>query len=428
MTPFAQASARGRIIQLADIIGPAFMPVHFDIARHGHRHYRLAGGRGSGKSSFASLEIALGLLASPKSDGIIFRKVADTLRESVAPQMRWAFSALALDRAWVWLPSLSMFRNAVTGQQLLLRGVDDPIKSKGIKSASGGFEYIWFEEFCEFHGMEEVRVVLQSVMRGGGNPLCLYTYNPPRDPNHWANMDALTARADTLRHRSDYTSMPAAWLGEAFIREAEELRLSDERSWRHAYMGEPTGLDSAVFSNIECREVSDSEIARMDRFVSGLDFGYAADPDVCVRAAVEKRARKLYIVGEFWGVRVSSDTLAEKVAGMCGCEPVTCDSADPRMISALRASGVRARPARKGPGSVAHGLRWLNERDSIVIDPRRCPNAAREFMGYAYQKDARGNVSPDPPDRDNHTIDALRYACESLTTVRAAATWRGGRT
>jgi PBSX family phage terminase large subunit len=414
-----------RTIWVTDLIGSAFMPVHADIARRGHRHYQLAGGRGSGKSTFASIEVALGLLANPNADGIIFRKVGATLGSSVVPQMRWAFDALALGDSWAYRPTAGAFVNTYTGQRLLLRGVDDPVKSKGLKSERDGFEYIWFEEFAEFQGMEEIRVVLQSVMRSGeGEPVCIYTYNPPSDPNHWANVSARAERADTLVHRSDYTMMPAAWLGEAFIEEAEALRELDERAWRHAYMGEAVGVDGSVFANIECREITKEERARFDRFVNGLDFGYASDPDVCVRAAVERSARRLYIVDEFWGIGTRAGALAERVMEICGREPVTCDSADPRLIDELRMRGVMARPARKGAGSVMHGIRWLAERAAIIIDPIRCPHSAREFLGYAYQRDGYGSYTQEPPDRDNHTIDALRYACEPISTLRLARTWK----
>ena len=90
------------------------------------------------------------------------------------------------------------------------------------------------------------------------------------------------------------------------------------------------------------------------------------------------------------------------------------------MIQELRARGVAAVGAKKGPGSVAHGIRWLQDLNQIVIDPARCPNAAREFSGYACRPDGRGGFLAEFPDRDNHTIDAARYALEPVIGMRTA--------
>ena len=85
---------------------------------------------------------------------------------------------------------------------------------------------------------------------------------------------------------------------------------------------------------------------------------------------------------------------------------ITCDSAEPRSIAQLRALGLRVTAARKGPDSVEHGLKWLQTRWEIVIDPERCPFAAREFAQYEYDRDREDRVLPRYPDHDNHTIDA----------------------
>ena len=108
------------------------------------------------------------------------------------------------------------------------------------------------------------------------------------------------------------------------------------------------------------------------------------------------------------------DQLAEKAKAIAGREYIVYDNADPRMIHELNRRGVRALPAKKGPGSIEHGMRWLQDLGAIVIDPVRCPNAAREFSTYEYPQDRYGNFLSAYPDKDNHAIDATRYACESL--------------
>ena len=75
--------------------------------------------------------------------------------------------------------------------------------------------------------------------------------------------------------------------------------------------------------------------------------------------------------------------------------------------------GIPARDAKKGPGSVEYSMKWLAGK-RIIIDPRRCPNAWREFSQYEYERDKQGNVISGFPDKDNHSIDATRYALERV--------------
>ena len=78
----------------------------------------------------------------------------------------------------------------------------------------------------------------------------------------------------------------------------------------------------------------------------------------------------------------------------------------------MRSYGLRVRGARKGPDSVEYGIKFLQDLEEIIIDPRRCPNTAREFLNYELERDAKGNFKAEFPDRDNHSIDAIRYALE----------------
>ena len=92
--------------------------------------------------------------------------------------------------------------------------------------------------------------------------------------------------------------------------------------------------------------------------------------------------------------------------------------------------GIKAIPVKKGAGSIGWGMRFLSQEvEQIIIDPARCPNTAREFSGYALETDGYGNAAAQYPDRDNHSIDAVRYALERRIRLRFAgsgAAQRGG--
>ena len=100
---------------------------------------------------------------------------------------------------------------------------------------------------------------------------------------------------------------------------------------------------------------------------------------------------------------------------------VTAESAEPRSNDELRARGLRIKAAKKGSGSVEFGIRWLQNLDEIIIDPVRCPNVRREFCGYSFIPDGHGGYRSEFPDKDNHSIDAVRYALEDDSTRRNTA-------
>ena len=410
-------------VRLSDCIAPAFRDLHRDILARDHAEYWLRGGRGSGKSSFVSLEILLGMARDENASAVVYRKVAGTLRESVFEQMLWAIGRLGLGGEYAARLEPLQIENLRTGQRILFRGADKPRKSKSIKLAKGYFGFLWFEELDEFSGMSDVRSIKASVLRGSEGGMTFCTYNPPQSARNWVNAEALVPRPDRRVHSSDYRDVPPEWLGRAFIDEAEFLRRTDERAWRHMYLGEITGSGGQVFDNLELRPLTEQELCA-GRSWCGLDFGFAVDPDAFIRAGYDPARRRLWVLDEFCQSRTPAEALAEEVRSRAD-GVVRCDSADPRLIHQLRERGVNAVAVKKGPGSVAAGMRWLQELSGIAIDPERCPRAAREFAGYEYPPAPDGGFLSEYPDRDNHLIDALRYAMEPEIRRKAARTLEG---
>ena len=125
-----------------------------------------------------------------------------------------------------------------TGQKILFRGCDDPKKLKSIKFQRGYAKFIWYEEADEFGGMAELRSLNQSLLRGGEKLCVFYSYNPPKSQSNWVNRECLQPKANRLVHTSDYRRVPPAWLGDAFLQEAEYLKELNEKAYRHEYLGE----------------------------------------------------------------------------------------------------------------------------------------------------------------------------------------------
>lgn len=409
-----------RKIVFPELIAPSFLSVHRDIGEKAHTHYALCGGRGSCKSSFVSLEIVKGIMADRTANAIAIRKIGKNIRGSVYEQLLWAVDMLGAGDLWDSRVSIPELIYKPTGQRIMFRGADDPRKFKSVKCAEGTIRYIWFEEADEFSGIDEIDTINQSLMRGNGSFFVFYTYNPPRSASQWINTEFAVPRPDRLLHKSDYRGVPAEWLGEAFIAEAEYLKQTDPVRYSNEYLGEMTGTGAEVFTNVRLHALPEELIRSFEHVYRGIDWGYGADPFVYIGTALENSRRTLYIFEEFYKCGAKFDVIAETLRRYTSSKNViTADSAEPRSNDELRDRGFCIRPAKKGQGSVEYGIRRLCDLTEIIIDPVRCPNAAREFTGYRLESDGNGGFRSGYPDKDNHTIDAVRYALEEVFSRRS---------
>lgn len=405
-------------VRISTIIGPAFYPVVRDIIENRHTHYDFSGGRGSLKSSFVSIMVPVLLMSNENTHALVLRKVANTLRDSVFAQYIWAIGELGAASMWEAKVSPMELIYKPTGQKILFRGADDPMKIKSIKVPFGYIGVTHFEEKDQFAGRAEIRTILQSTMRGGSKFWNFESYNPPISRDNWANKDTLEERADRLCHRSTYLEAPPEWLGSQFIAEAEHLKATDERAYRHEYMGEAVGTGGNVFENLELREITDDEIRRFDRIYQGVDWGFYPDPFAFVRIHYDTARNTIYVIDEICAHKQGNAESAEAIKKKKYDDAeIICDSAEPKSVMDFRTMGLKALAAVKGPGSVDYSMKWLQKR-KIVIDKKRTPHTFREFVGYEYERSKDGEIISGYPDKDNHCIDAMRYALERVWRKR----------
>lgn len=440
-TAEARRSMSAPRVPIEQCIAPAYMELHKDVAEGGHVIYNLPGGRGSCKSSFVSLEMVDGIMHDSEANGIVFRRYAATMRESTYAQVAWAIEELGASSLWRGSVSPMQYTYLPTGQVITFRGLDDAAKVKSIKPRRGIYRYVWFEEYSELLGVNQVRSALQSVMRGGGDFRVFNSFNPPLSVNNWANRAVLEPDDRAVTFRTTYLDVPRTWLGEDFIAEAERLKVVNPQAYRHEYMGEATGSGGEVFPNIETREITEDEEAQLEYVYSGLDFGFASDPAAFVRLAYDRKKQAVYFLGEIVAKHKSNAELADMIRAkgydkepgsayvspmlsMGGYRPptskpdpaeavITCDSAEPKSIADLRGLGLKVRACTKYPGCVQYRVKWLQTK-RLVIDPKRTPYALKEFTGYEYETTKDGEFTSDLPDRDNHTIDATAYALDRV--------------
>lgn len=398
-----------------DNVSSNFGGVSVCALKHRYTHYMAFGGRGSTKSSWASLIAIRLIMEHPDINGLVLRKVGNTLRDSVYAQYLWAIGVLGVAEYWDAKKNPLDLIYKPTGQRIMFRGADDPMKIKSIKVPMGYIGLTHFEELDQFAGDAEIRNILQSTMRGGSVFWNFETFNPPISRDNWANKEAATPRDDRICHHSTYLDLDdPEWLGEQFLNEAELLKARDERAYQHEYLGIPVGTGGNVFENLEIRDITEDEIKHFDRIYQGVDWGWFPDPFAFIRVHYDKARETIYVIAEKYENKFSNEASASWIKDSGYNDTwITCDSAEPKSIADYRSFAINAKEAIKGPGSVDYGMKWLQKR-KIVIDPKRTPNAYEEFVNYEYEKNKDDEWMSGYPDANNHLIDAMRYALERV--------------
>nr|DAV14388.1 MAG TPA: terminase large subunit [Caudoviricetes sp.] len=402
--------------RLSDIISPAFVEPHKAVKAHEVSEVVSKGGRASTKSSWISVELVLLILKNPQIHACVFRKYGNTLRTTVYAQIIWAITELGLTRKFRCTVSPMECVYIPTGQKIMFFGMDDPGKVKSIKVPFGYIGVDWFEELDQFDGPEQIRNVEQSTLRGGPFSMTFKSFNPPAMARNWANRYALEEKPGKLVHHSTYLTTPPEWLGPRFLADAEHLKATNPTAYRHEYLGEVVGSGTQVFENLQLRDISDEEISQFDRIYNGVDWGWYPDPWAWNRMHYDAARRTLYLFSELTRHRTSNqDTAALLMERIPQDELVIADSAEEKSVSDYKAFGLNCRASEKGPGSVAYSMKWLQSLTAIVIDPGRCPDTAREFTEYEYERDPKTNeVMEGYPDVANHHIDAVRYGTNRI--------------
>lgn len=401
---------------LNELIAPVFYRLHHQIKNHEYTHYWLRGGRGSTKSSFISLEIITGMMKNPDYNAIVFRKVGHYLKESVFEQLIWAIDKLNVVDFWrINLSPLGLTYKP-TGQRIIFRGCDDPKKIKSVKLRKGYFAYCWYEELDEFTGMNEIDTLNQSVLRGGNLFWVFYSYNPPKSKNAWVNYEATSPRSDKIVHTSCYLDVPKAWLGEQFLIEAQTCREQNYKKYLHQFIGKAIGTGGNVFENVEEKIITDEMIEGFKLVRHGVDFGFSIDPLVYIAGSFDSKHQDLYLFAEIYEQKLMDREACDRIKAKVDKFQdyvLKADSAEPKTITTYRRYGLNIFGAKKSRDSVNYGIKWLQGLNHIYIDRRRCPNTYRELVNYEYERNKDGEFVSAYPDKNNHALDAIRYAFET---------------
>lgn len=426
-------------IPIKDCIIPMYDDVLEDILQHGHTHYVFPGGRGSTKSSLVGgIAIPLLIMSNPHIHAICFRKIGNTIQNSIFPQVSWGIHKLGVDELFHIPKTYSTpIVYKPTGQRIMFMGLDDPMKVKSVKLPFGYIGITWFEELDQYAGENELRTVTQSTMRGGEDFWDFRTFNPPISKNNWANEYTedceLYRPDDTLVVRNTYLDVPVDWLGQQFIEEADRLKEINPRAYTHEYLGQAIGTGGDVFQNVEDLDMSQLVETysgkkpmwqTFDKIYNGMDVGFAMDPTRFVKCHFEKDVLDLYIYKEYSTKHNRSQEIYNQIYVehklISNEEQLVADPGGGGLfvIADFKSFGAFVRAADKGPGSVDYGIKWLQGLRHIYIDKRACPDTWKEFTTYEYEQDKDGNFISAYPDENNHSIDAVRYALQKYANKK----------
>ncbi len=406
-------------VKLSDIIAPSYKKWYKATKEDKYLKYVLKGGRGSAKSTHIAIKLVLELIKYPITI-LCVRKVGNTLQESCFEQIKDVINLMDLNRFFKFNVNPLKITYTPRGNTVIFRGADNPAKIKSIKMSKYPITHLWIEELAEFKQEEDVSMIENSILRAE-LPSNLkysfyYSYNPPKRKQSWVNKKYESSLIPENTHIFHTTFLDNPYISKTFIEEAEHVKKINPQKYDWEYLGKPIGSGVVPFSNLNIRKISDEEIQSFDNLRIGIDWGYAVDPAAAIQLHYDKTRRRIYVYKEIYKVQLSNRKLSELMKQLQMNESYVlkiADSAEPKSINELRDYGIsNLWAARKGPGSVEHGEKWLNDLEEIIIDPYRCPNTAKEFETIDYKLDRFGEPTNKLEDKNNHTIDSIRYALE----------------
>lgn len=425
-------------------ISPVFCEVSRAIDLGKANRIMLKGGRGSTKSSYAYQKILDVFLHRPYAQWVCGRRYANTLRRSCFANVLWAIAKRGMtvgkpgegcDFDKTTSPMEITYNK--TGQKILFYGLDEPEKLKSItfEDPKAKIELLLLEEYNQLACAEDARNVRQSVFRSDYS-LEIDVYNPSPDDMQWTNQEARIEEPGKLVHHSSYLDVPEEFIGKRFIEQAEQLKAINAKAYANEYMGEETGLTGTVFENVVAQSITYEDRINIKWIRCGVDWGYQNDPFVWLMVGYDRKIRTLYIIDEVFNTETLDDANIREVKRHLvdrddkgqpiytnegkpvynkrkPQNEIRADAAAPKDIATWRHAGMAIMGASKRV-PVDDGIRWLQKRKAIVIDRERCPLAFQEFSRYRAKEDPNDGRFLGYPDKDNHTIDAVRYAAFDL--------------
>lgn len=376
------------------------------------------GGSSSGKSYFLAQRAVLDVLKGRNI--LVVRKVKNTVRGSVFNEIRKQILKFGLVKYFSINKSEMTITCKINNRQIKFGGLDDVEKIKSITPIDGVFTDIWIEEATEISQADFKQ--LKKRLRGQSkyDKRITLSFNPIHK-SHWIYKHFFEIWQDDKKFvKGEIDGLPTTILKTTYkdnehLEEQDKVNLeneSDQYYYEVYTLGNWGVLGNLIFTNWQVQDLSD-KIEQFDNIFYGLDWGFYPDPFAFTKMHVDEKRGKIYIYDELYLYQRTNDTVIELVKEKYeGGRRIVADSAEPKSIQYFKNKGVKIKGAKKGAGSVEYGIKRLKDYDIIIH--KNCFNTKKEFSLYKYKEDKNGEVIPTPVDKNNHIIDAVRYATEEL--------------
>ena len=381
--------------------------------------YRVCkGSRASKKSKTTALNFIYRIMKYPQSNLLVVRKVFRTLKDSAYTDLRWAIRQLHVEQYWEYKESPLELVYKPTGQKILFRGLDEPMKLTSITVDVGHLCWAWIEEAYEITKESDFDTLDESIrgqVTGDLFKQITLTFNPWNE-GHWIKKKFFDAELsnDILAKTTNY--LCNEFLDISDLRLFERMKKENPKRYKVAGLGEWGISEGLIYENWEEREFDIQEVLKIQDIESafGLDFGYTNDPSALFAGLISKERREIYVIDELYKKALTNNKLAEEIKNMgYGKERITADSAEPKSIDELYDLGLKGiSGARKGKDSINNGIQFI-QGYKIIIHPR-CVNFLTEISNYTWAKDKFDKPINKPIDMFNHLMDAMRYALEKF--------------
>lgn len=385
---------------------------------HSRNFYRVVkGGRGSKKSKNTALIYIHDILKYEWANLLVVRRYSNTNKQSTYTDLKWAANRLGVAHLFKFNESMPEITVAATGQKILFRGLDDPLKITSITVDKGVLSWAWIEEAYQIETQDKFETLIESIRGSYDSPdffkQITITFNPWSE-RHWlkpAFFDAETRKKDTFAITTTYKCNE--WLDQQDIDHYEDLWRTNPRRAAVVANGDWGVVEGLVFENYSVVDFDiQATIKRIGETTAGLDFGFTHDPTTFPRLAVDLNNKEIYIYAEHYEHAMTTQDIFKMVkAADMQHAWISADSAEQRLIAELKSLGLtRITPAAKGKGSINAGIDFMKQFQ-IYIHPS-CEHTIEEFDTYIYKQDKEGNWLNEPIDANNHIIDAIRYSLE----------------
>ena len=387
------------------------------------------GGSSSGKSYFISQRTIIDVLNG--RNYLILRNVASTLRNSVYNQIVKTIVDMGLKSEFQITKSEMAITCLKNRKQILFAGLDDVEKLKSVTPIDGVLTDIWIEEATEtkYEDYKQLTKRLRGIDKEKFTKRIIFTFNPILK-THWIYKEFFCNWQDDKNLYEDDTMLivKSTYKDNHFLSDDDIYSLENETDsyFYEVYtLGNWGILGAVIFKNWHTEDLS-NRIKEFDHIFNGLDFGYAQDPNALIRIHLDNKHRKIYVFEEMYKAGMQDIELLEELKKRIKNQYVVCDCAEAKTIAYLKLNGIKALPCKKGSDSINYGIRFLKGYE-IIVDVQ-CQNFKNEIQEYHWAEDKYGNTLDRPVDKNNHLLDALRYAVEGeMLRINVKATGRLGR-